>query len=181
MQEIEIKILEINKDEIEKKLTELGATREWRKLIVEKGYDFPDKRIREHKELCRVRSVGDTVELTYKFGKDTSDGFRSAEELQVEVSNFATLEQILTRLGLTPFRHREKYRTSWKYGEVHIEIDTYPSIPTYLEIEGSKKDIEDLVLKLGYTMADTTTMTGSETYLHYGEDPYKDVFDKKLP
>ncbi|MBI2436879.1 MAG: class IV adenylate cyclase [Candidatus Magasanikbacteria bacterium] len=180
-QEIEIKILDIDTDAIEQKLAELGAIRQWRKLIVEKAYDFPDKKIRDNNELCRIRSVGDTVEFVYKYAEDRHDGFRSAEELQVEVTDFETLEQILTRLGLSSFRHREKYRTSWKYGDTHIEIDEYPSIPAYLEIEGGKKDIEDLVLKLGYTMADTTTMTGSQTYRHYGVDPYEDLFEIKLP
>lgn len=180
MKEIEIKILEINKEEIEKKLTELGAISSGRKHIVEKAFDFPDRKIQTLVELCRIRKFGDKIEFTYKHGVDISAGIRSAEELEVEVSDFDTLEKILNRLGLSTYYYREKYRTSWQLYGAHIEIDECPHIPPFLEIEGAEDTIKKITGLLGYTMDNTSTLTVSGVYQSYGLDSHNQFFDKKL-
>ena len=50
--------------------------------------------------------------------------------------------------------------------------------PTFLEIEGSKEDILEALDYLGYTMEDTTDMTGTEVLKHYGQDTAFQKFTK---
>lgn len=51
-----------------------------------------------------------------------------------------------------------------------IEIDEYPKIPPYIEIEGSEENIEKTVGLLGYTMSDTCTLTATEVIQEAGEN-----------
>jgi len=55
----------------------------------------------------------------------------------------------LLRLGLICYRQQEKKRHKFILGMVTIDIDTWPNIPTYLEIEGkTEKDIKKAAQKL---------------------------------
>ena len=42
-------------------------------------------------------------------------------------------------VGLVPIRHQEKKRHTFKFKNATIDIDTWPQIPTYVEIEGDSK------------------------------------------
>ena len=52
-------------------------------------------------------------------------------------------------------RSYQKHRISYELNGVKFEIDTYPNIPTFLEIEApSEEIIQDYVQRLGFTMDD---------------------------
>ncbi|GBQ02975.1 hypothetical protein SSP531S_44390 [Streptomyces spongiicola] len=46
------------------------------------------------------------------------------------------MADILRRVGLTEVRYQENYREEWRLGEVAFDFDTWPDLPTFLEIEG---------------------------------------------
>ncbi len=46
----------------------------------------------------------------------------------------------LNKLGFTWEGPTEKDRISYKLGEIRFDFDTYPQIPTFLEIEAEDKD-----------------------------------------
>ncbi len=43
---------------------------------------------------------------------------------------------ILHGLGLREVRYQENYREEWHLGEVAFDFDTWPDLPTFVEIEG---------------------------------------------
>ena len=47
------------------------------------------------------------------------------------------MAEILSRLGLQQVRYQENYREEWRLGEVVFDFDTWPGLPTFVEIEGS--------------------------------------------
>ena len=50
-----------------------------------------------------------------------------------------------------------------------LDIDTWPGIPTYVEVEGkSETDLENILNKLDYSMKDTVSCTADEIYEKYG-------------
>ena len=54
---------------------------------------------------------------------------------------------------------------------MEVEIDTWPRIPTYLEVEANSKEAVINTLKqLGYTEEDTTSKPVKEIYQDYGSD-----------
>lgn len=142
--EIEERILEIDVDKIVKKLESLNAKKvgDWyQKRYV---YDFNPKR---EDEWIRLRDTGKKITLTYKnVEKNTIDG---TKELEIEVSNFEDTNDMLKILGYTPRAYQENKRIRYILNEVEIDIDSWPMIPAYMELEGNSveeiKKIEEIL------------------------------------
>lgn len=140
--EIEERILEIDIEKVIKKLEELGAKKigEWnqRRYV----YDFTPKR---ENEWIRLRDTGKEITLTYKnVEKNTIDG---TKELEISVSNFDETNELLNVLGYTSRAYQENKRIRYILNNIEIDIDSWPMIPTYMELEGSSieeiKKLED--------------------------------------
>jgi adenylate cyclase class 2 len=140
MKEVEVKIIEIDRGQVEAKLRSLGATKTRDDDIVTLFFDFPDNSITKAQNLLRLRRVGDKTMLTFKkFVENHSAKVRV--ETEVIVSEFESARSILQSLGLIPTLHMEKHRTSYSLASgVEVDIDKYTGryshIPTLLEIEG---------------------------------------------
>jgi len=170
MKEIELKVLEINKKLMIKKLLALGAKKVMKRtLFVEKIYDFSDRRLDKHLHLLRLRQEGKKIFFTFKKLREKSK-FRVADEYQVEVNDYKTMEDILAGLNFVLLNHREKYRTTFKLGRAMIEIDEYPKIPVFLEIEANKKDLVRALQALDIPFSRTTNMVNKQVIDHYGLD-----------
>jgi len=158
MKEIEIKILNIDVEEIRNKLLDLGAEKIFDGEVHALTYDFPEEKLENNDEFLRVRTVGDKTEFCFK-GKKEDSQFKTREEIQVTTSDFNETCNILERLGLKKFHDKTKIRESYKLGKVSFEIDTYPEFPTFLEIEApTEEEVKEYVEKLGYTMEQTTNL-----------------------
>jgi len=137
--ETEVRFLEIDVEKIREKLLSLGAIDHGKKFLSEVIIQEPTGSwIKEHKRL-RVRQQGDRVTFTYKEGSGV--GMQMIEH-EVEVSDYKKTVDLLLATGFTVSRSQEKYRHSYTLHECTIDIDDWPGIPTYLEIEGS--NIDDL-------------------------------------
>jgi adenylate cyclase, class 2 len=89
--------------------------------------------------------------LTYKARlpeEDVRDGIKSRFEAEVTVDDFDTMDLILQRLGYHPFVIYEKYRTTYRLGEVEIVLDEMP-FGDFVEIEGPVHAIEAALSTLG--------------------------------
>ena len=170
MKEIELKILNIDKAKITKTLLEIGAKRVSSVLLIDKKYDFPGKKLSKKHEHLRLRKYGNKIEINFKT-KNKDKNFLINDELETEVKDYETMEKIIKKLGLIIITHREKKRTSFILGKVKIEIDENPKIPAYIEIEGEKKDVKNMVELLGFRMEDTCNLTTSQVLKSYGVNP----------
>ena len=134
-----------------------------------------------------VSKIGDWVSLivgisamimavvTYIYGKtinrQTAEQLKNISSSIVEIKDFEIMIEIIERLGLKIIKDREKRRISFILKDVHFEIDKYPEIPAYLEIEAQNKgDIKKLVEELGYSMKDTTSKTATQVLKQYEVD-----------
>lgn len=175
--EVEAKILEINVEEVKKKLVELGAKLEYKEMQICKILDFDDKRLHKKDEIIRVRKIGDKVELTFKGPTEKIGNVKSREEIETHVEDFDKALEIFEKIGLTPVRSYEKYRESYKLGNITFELDNFPnvSIPPFLEIEGSsREEVEEMAEKLGFKKEELKSFTGIELLKHYDID-IKDI------
>jgi|SRR3989344_2510977 len=170
MKEIELKILNINPKEITKKLLKLGAKSFGERFIIEKHFDFPNGRISNSKESFRLRKLGNKNELAYKHSLIKDKNFKIYEEIETEIINYDDMEKIIKKLGLDMIKYKEKKRISFILKNLKIEIDKYPNIPPYLEIEGNEKDIKSLLKDLGYSLSQTTNMNATNVLKHYNVD-----------
>ena len=73
-------------------------------------------------------------------------------EYEVEVSDFAPMQTILEKLGFTPALRFEKYRETLTYQGAEIVLDEVP-FGTFMEIEGPRETIRDIVMALGLDFA----------------------------
>tara|TARA_Y100000031_G_scaffold74146_1_gene81834 strand:- start:14160 stop:14696 length:537 start_codon:yes stop_codon:yes gene_type:complete len=178
MKEIEIKVLDVNEEEIISKVIENNAKKVADVLIHEKYYDFDDEKLTKNNEILRLRKAGDKVDLGHKRKKSDPGGFLVFDEFETIVNDFDTMNIIIENLGMKPIIDREKRRVTLSYNKLIIEIHKYPSIPAWLELEGTEEDIKDFLSKLGYNMKNTSSLTDNEILKKYGANVSYQRMDK---
>jgi len=145
MREKELKFLEVDHEEVEKKLEEMGAEKTFSGEIHDTFFDKNDKELQNSGQVLRLRSKGGRSVLTWK-GKADFEKVKDREEIEVEVSNHEEIAKILEKIGLEKTHETRKHRTSYKLGPVEIELDDFKGrldhIPEFVEIEG--KDAETI-------------------------------------
>ena len=149
MREIECRFLEIDKESLIKKLIELGAHDEGEELIEETIIYDPEFKWRDEQRFVRLRKVGDKTKLTYKEHQThTVDG---TYEIEFEIEDYQKAETLFEKIGLIPFRHQQKRRHTFQLNGVTFDIDTWPRIPTYVELEGeSEQALKEAAGIVGY-------------------------------
>jgi len=135
--EVEVRFLNIVKEDIIKKLNALNAKDLKEDFIQE--VIFYDKELTWSGEnkFIRVRKTNTGITMTYKHQHTNSvDG---TTEIELEIDNYENAKLLLVEGGLVAFREQEKKRHSFIINDTKIDIDTWPSVPTYVEIEGSSE------------------------------------------
>lgn len=165
--EIEERILEIDTDKVIKKLESLGATKKGEWFQKRYTYDFTPKR---ESEWLRLRTNGVETTLTYK-NVETRE-IDGTKELEILVDDFEETNKFLEILGYKYKNYQENKRIRYYLNDVEIDIDTWPMIPTYMELEGPSvekvKEVEDL---LEVDKSKITTLFADEIYdKYYGID-----------
>lgn len=152
-QEIECRFLEIDKDAIVKKLLDLGAKDLGEKMLEEIIFYHPQDTWREQGKFIRLRMNGDSVKLSYKEHREhTVDG---AYEIEMGIEDMKKAELFFEKIGFPASRHQQKKRLTFELGEVTFDIDTWPRIPTYIEIEGpSERALQEAAELLGFDWKD---------------------------
>ena len=165
--EYEIRILEIDKEKLIKKLEELGAKLNGKWYQKRYVYNTIPK---NENEWIRLRTNGEFTTLAYKnVEKKSLDG---TKELEVKVEDFENTAQILERAGLHHKGYQENKREQYILNGVEIDIDSWPLIPTYVEIEGKgEKEVLDIVELLELDKSKLTALDVQSVYLEvYGID-----------
>jgi len=173
MKETEVKILEINQQQIEELLVKLQAKKTFEGTIQTLFLDFKDGRIIKQGNLLRLRKDPEKTELTFKKVKHTQT-VKIAEEYSVEVSNIETIVQILQNLGLNITGSMEKHRISYKLDNAQFDMDKYIGdysfIPEFLEIEAENIDkIYNYAQMLGFKHKDCLPWSTEDLIGHYSK------------
>ena len=152
--EIEAKWLNIDKDAIRQKLRSIGAnlvTKE-RKMI-RSVFDYPDMRLEKVGGWVRVRDEADKVTMSYKQLNDRS--VHGTKEVNLVVDNYENACSFLSAIGLAGNSIQETMRESWELDGSAIEIDTWPWIPAFVEIEAkSEQELRRTAKLLGLEFKD---------------------------
>lgn len=167
--EIEVRFLEIDKEQL---LSTLRAI----PVVVDHGEHVLDERIiyddaftwRDGAgKILRLRSQREKVSLAYKERVAmTVDG---VDEIEFGVTDIDAAEALLRKLGYTTYRYQQKKRHSFSLGDVMVDIDTWPRVPTYVELEGpSETHLREVAEQLGLAW-DTHDLRSPRTII---EDTY---------
>ena len=156
MNEIEVKILNIDGEKIRRILKVMGAKKKFSGTIVAHFFRGSNgKKI-------RLRRMGDKFFITGK-ERIKSEGMMHNQEHEVEISDFATMANILWVAGLEKYGDSIKTRESYTFNDITFDIDEYPGIPEYVEVEaGTHEKVEEWVKLLGFTMENTACITEAQ-------------------
>jgi adenylate cyclase class 2 len=103
--------------------------------------------------------------------RDYTTWYASTHGVETAVGDFAAANDLLGMLGFTPKSYQENRRTSFVLGDVQLEMDEWPMIPPYLEIEGATRDdVVQVAGLLGYSEGQLTGENTIKVYARYGID-----------
>jgi len=175
-EEIEAVFLEVDKEVIENKLTEIGAVKKEDIFYRHVSMDFPDYRLDNDNSWVRLRDDGTEVQLAFKkrLGVTSQDGSANdagMEEVETVVGSYEDTKALLLKIGLIEKHEAEKKRTRWIKDDVEFDIDTWPELPTFLEIEAqSWEDIDTMAQALGLNPEDKKICSVNQIYRMYDMD-----------
>jgi len=146
--EIEVKFYLADIEGMRNKILKLGAKSKGRLFETNILYEDKNNSLIKKKSLLRLRQDEKTT-LTLKSRPPVkSKDYKIVNELEVEVSDFATMGQILQMLGFHPEQKYEKWRETIVSDQTVFCLDRMP-YGDFLEIEGQEKDIRYYASRFG--------------------------------
>ncbi len=151
LKELEIKFLDINKEEIRKKLIKIHAkliNPEY--LMRRKTFDFSQISPGKNK-WGRVRQESDKITMAIK--EITGEKIDDVFETEITVNDFDKACKIFEDCNVKSKSYQENKREEWIYNNnIFITIDTWPGLSPFIEIESeSIEAIKKFTEILGYS------------------------------
>ena len=155
--------------DLKQKLEAIGAELVVAERLMRRNvFDYPDKRLEKIGGWVRVRDEGDKITMSYKQLNDRT--LHGTKEITIIVNDYAQAVAFIESIGLVSSSYQETKRESWRLDGVEIELDTWPWIPPFVELEAkSEEALKTVAEKLGLQWQDA--MHGSV------ETAYQAVYD----
>lgn len=176
MEEFEIKFLEVDVIELEKKLLEIGAKKVGEYDYTRVNFDYPDFSLRKIHAWIRLRTDGKETTLSYKqnlrskiVGKDKEN--IGCKEIEVVVDDYNKTFELLKVMGFIVNVEEKNKRIRYAKDDVAYDIDFWPFIPPYVEIEStSHEKAYNAAKELGFNPKDGLIGSAGTVYKKYGYD-----------
>jgi len=173
--ETETKVLDINTEQMKGKLRSVDAREIQDTTLIVDWYHVRGTKPGEDPWFLRIRSNSEGGhEVTWKAKSDVLGVSRRHKEINFMVEEPEKLAELFDELGLEPYAHQEKRRTSFEYEGWRFDIDQYPGMPAYMEIEGaSEEHVKEALAMLGLE-SNRTSAEGERVLIQdtYGLDWY---------
>ena len=149
--EFEAKCLIASVADARERLERMGATcvrpeRTFHRMI----FDFPGRTLAARGGYVRVRDEGGRMTMSYK-QMPTDAAIEDCFETELIIHSFADGVAFCEDIGMIRKSEQETKRESWEGMGTKCEIDQWPGIPPYLEVEGpDEATVRKAVTALGY-------------------------------
>ncbi|MFH1188766.1 MAG: class IV adenylate cyclase [bacterium] len=171
MQEIEVKFLNIDIGVVQRRLEYIGAKKDGEYFQRWKVFDYPDWRLDKDGSWLRLRDEGDgRITLTFKkrLGMQSREGAINdlgMEEIELQIDSFDNAVCLFAKIGFIEKHYAEKRRIRWKKDDTEFDIDIYPELEPYLEIETTSWDkIDEAIEILGFDQQDKKIFSANQVY-----------------
>lgn len=169
MEEIEVKFLNVDKEKLREKLLAIGAHKVGDFFYRRRVFDYPDLRLDADHSWLRLRDEGEKITLSFKkrlgVGEHASGNDAGMDETEIVVSDFDTTADMLFKLGFIEKHYAENKRTRYVKDGVEFDIDTYPELEPYLEIEASTwEKIDEAIAWLELNSEDKKIFSANQIY-----------------
>lgn len=159
--EFEIKFLDINPDEIRKKLSGIWAICS---IPLRRMQRFVFAHPTNPNAYLRIRQEWTKITTTYK-EHDENLTIDSVREIEVIIDNAEAMRAIYKACGLQEKAIQETYRENRSYENIDISIDRRPWLRPFIEIEWPNAACIETVAKLlWFSMEDAIYGTVSDIY-----------------
>ena len=179
--ELENLLSEEQKEELKKiiktdSLQELLEKENFIKILNKKEMiEFVKQFHNNSKKWIRLRKTNKKTTIAVKhILADNNTSIQQMLETEIEVESMQKAKDFLQALGYSHKSYQEKTRKTYELENYEIDIDTWPQIPTYMEIEGKdEEDLNRILNKLGYKIEDTISCTADDVYRKYGKTMFE--------
>lgn len=174
MEEFEIKFLEVDVPELEKKLLAIGAEKVGEYDYKITLFDYPDLRMDKNNSWLKLRTDGKETTLSYKerIGVNSSDASipdDGMKEIEVVVDSYKKTYELLLATNFIIKRKDEKRRIRYKKDEAVFDIDFWPELPPFLEVESvSMEKAGEAAQELGFDPEKGLVCSAGQIYKNYG-------------
>ncbi|MBI4143175.1 CYTH domain-containing protein [Candidatus Uhrbacteria bacterium] len=124
------------------------------RLLRRAVFDFPDGALDRRGAWVRVRDEGSRITMSYKqapAGATIADCF----ETELTINSYDYGVAFCEDLGMARKSYQETKRESWEANSVYFDIDTWPGIPSFIEVEATDEaTVRRYVSELGFAWAD---------------------------
>jgi len=173
--EVEAKILEVDKEELCVRLRGLAERGQAHLIFPERtfeacSFDHRFLRIKKRGWVIRLRREMDKAfgEFTFKGRKQESAVSRRVE-YNLRVPFLIVFFILTTLLRFRISKYRQKRREEWQARLCKVEIDTFPGILTYVEIEGpGEESIAHVADDLGLDRTRLVDLSATGVLKYYG-------------
>lgn len=167
MRELEVKILNIDLNQMEEKIKKLGGKLIAKEVQVNTLIDSKDKYIEKNLDsYLRIREtrsiLEDSIKYTLTMKKNVErEAIRENIETNIDISDREAMIKLLENLGYFVYQEGYKERTSYMLEGARLDLDTwdkdtYPY--PYMEIEvKSEGDLEHMINKLSISKENIST------------------------
>ena len=163
--EFEARFLSIESEAIRDKLAAQGGVRVMPRTLMRRIV-FKNDDIAERGGWLRLRDEGRRITMTYKQTTSDTSAIDTTLEAEIQVNDFHAAKSLLEAMGFEALRYQENYREEWKLGEVTLDLDTWPGLSTFLEIEGPGEGaVRATAEALGLDLAHASYGSVDEVYL----------------
>ncbi len=146
--EYEATFLNIDKDEVRRKLKNAGAEL-IRPEFLQKRFAFNPAAMNTPYCWARVRDEGDKITMTYK--ESGRDKIEDQKEINLIVDDFDKAVEFLEAVGCHKKAFQESKREIWHLDKVEICLDEWPFLEPYVEVEGkSEEEVKKVSEKIGF-------------------------------
>lgn len=166
MLEIETKVIDVDPAAVRAALRSKRARFLGRFLL--RRYVFNLSNRKGEDNYVRVRTDGKRSTLTYKFRK--GKGLRNTQEIETGIEDFEKAVQIFSRFIKERY-YQENRRESYVYKGVMVDINEWPGIPPFVEVEGkSAGQVYGCIKGLGIEGKVVGNISTVKLYGLYGKD-----------
>lgn len=177
MIEVEVKAKIDSFEEMENKLSEIGAVKSKKEFQEDIYFASPIVDFAQTDEALRIRTTNNDIFITYKGPKLNSQA-KTRKEVEMNIESAEKAKDIFEEIGFKEVRTVRKNRQYYTYENFEISLDDVEGLKPYMEIEisledgdsydNAQKSIFELFEKLGITDGFERT-----SYLELLENLYK--------
>ncbi|MEK7595322.1 MAG: CYTH domain-containing protein [Patescibacteria group bacterium] len=169
--EKEVKVLNVNPEEVKNALLSLGAEKVFDDNRVFTTLDYDDLRLSKAGNEIRLTEEG-KIKLSYD-GKIAG----GKETIKLVVSRKQEALDFFNRLGLNPVAEVKSHRTSFEWEGIDFDLDEFPQLAPFLEIDlgDSSLTLDGVLEKLSLKSNEVVTLSTKEIFKKFGLD-YFDLF-----